>query len=172
LIGGAAMKLTNSKGATLRLVLALGVLAAAPLLSLRLAGQKSAVKTASLPASVGAKAFNTPQQAADALIEAAANFDVHKLQDIFGWGGSAIVLSGEYPQDRQRASDCAAQAGEKQTVSLDPKRKNRAFLLVGTEEWPFPVPLVKVNEKWFFDAQAGRQELLNRRIGSNALDAI
>jgi hypothetical protein len=45
-------------------------------------------------------------------------------------------------------------------------------LLVGNEDWPFPLPLVKKNQKWFFDANAGRQELLYRRIGSNELDAI
>ena len=53
-----------------------------------------------------------------------------------------------------------------------PKKENRAFLLVGNEDWPFPVPIVKLGGKWAFDAKAGRQELLYRRIGSNELDAI
>jgi len=43
---------------------------------------------------------------------------------------------------------------------------------VGNEDWPFPVPLVKLGGKWYFDAKSGRQELLHRRIGSNELDAI
>jgi hypothetical protein len=55
---------------------------------------------------------------------------------------------------------------------VDPKSANRAFLLVGNEDWPFPVPIVKLGAKWAFDAKAGRQELLYRRIGSNELDAI
>jgi len=55
---------------------------------------------------------------------------------------------------------------------VDPKSGNRAFLLVGNEDWPFPVPLVKRGNKWFFDAAAGRQELLYRRIGANELDAV
>jgi len=55
---------------------------------------------------------------------------------------------------------------------VDPGNGARAFLLVGNEDWPFPVPLVKRGEKWFFDSKAGRQELLYRRIGANELDAI
>ena len=134
------------------------------------AAQQSTTKTA--PVGGGAKAFDTPQQAADALVDAAVKFDVDALVEIFGPDGDDVVLTGEFPQDRQRASDFAAEAHEKKTVSVDPKKGNRAFLLVGNEDWPFPVPLVKLGDKWNFDAKAGRQELLYRRIGSNELDAI
>jgi DUF2950 family protein len=136
------------------------------------AARQSTPKAAPAPAGVGAKMFNTPQQAADELIEAAQKFDVHALEEIFGSDGDDIVLSGEYPQDRQRAIDFAAEAREKKNVSVDPKKGNRAFLLVGNEDWPFPVPLVKSGDKWYFDARAGRQELLHRRIGANELDAV
>jgi len=119
-----------------------------------------------------AKLFATPQAAAEALIKAAENFDVDALEEIFGPDGDDIVLSGEYPQDRQRALSFAAEAREKESVAVEPTRGTRAFLLVGNEDWPFPVPLVKTGEKWYFDAKGGRQELLNRRIGSNELDAI
>jgi hypothetical protein len=91
---------------------------------------------------------------------------------IFGPDGVDIVFSGEVAQDRKRAVDFAAKAHEKETVSVDPKTGNRAFLLVGNEEWPFPVPIVKRSGKWYFDGKAGRQELLYRRIGANELDAI
>ena len=138
----------------------------------RLAAQQSAAKTASATVGANAKMFDTPQQAADELVNAAEKFDVRALEEIFGPDGDDIVLSGEYPQDRQRASDFAAEAREKKSVTTDPKTGNRAFLLVGNEDWPFPVPLVKAGNKWFFDAKAGRQELFNRRIGSNELDAI
>jgi hypothetical protein len=119
-----------------------------------------------------ARKFDTPQQAADALINAAEKFDVVELAQIFGAGGQDIVFTGEYAQDRQHAANFVAEAHEKKSVSVDPKTGNRAFLLVGDEDWPFPVPLVKTGEKWVFDAKAGRQELLYRRIGSNELDAI
>jgi Protein of unknown function (DUF2950) len=119
-----------------------------------------------------ARRFETPQQAADVLISAAEKFNVVELAQIFGTGGEDIVFTGEYPQDRQHAANFVAEAHEKKSVSVDPKSGARAFLLVGDEDWPFPVPLVKTGEKWFFDAKAGRQELLYRRIGSNELDAI
>jgi len=138
----------------------------------RVFAQQAAAKAAAAAPAVSAKMFNTPQQAADELIAAAEKFDVHALEEIFGPDGDDIVLSGEYPQDRQRASEFAAEAHEKKSVSVDPKKASRAFLLVGNEDWPFPVPLVKSGEKWYFDAKAGRQELLYRRIGSNELDAI
>ncbi|HXY06926.1 MAG TPA: DUF2950 domain-containing protein [Terriglobales bacterium] len=131
--------------------------------------QKAPPPTAVSPA--GARAFDSPQQAADALVNAAEKFDEDALIQIFGPDGEDIVLSGEYAQDRRHATDFAAQAREKKSISLD-KSGNRAFLLVGNEDWPFPVPLVKRGAKWFFDAKAGRQELLYRRIGSNELDAI
>lgn len=118
------------------------------------------------------RSFDTPQKAVDALIDAAEKFDVSALLQIFGPGGEDIVLSGEYPQDEQHAANFVAEAREKKSVSVDPKSGNRAFLLVGDEDWPFPVPIVKRGEKWFFDGKAGRQELLYRRIGANELDAI
>jgi hypothetical protein len=106
------------------------------------------------------------------LVRAADKFDEAELSHIFGPDDEDIVLTGEYPQDRQHAANFVAEAREKLSVSVDPKRGNRAFLLVGKEDWPFPVPLVKSGAKWSFDAKAGRQELLYRRIGANELDAI
>jgi hypothetical protein len=120
----------------------------------------------------GPRSFNTPQQATDAVVEAADKFDVAALVEIFGPGGEDIVLTGEYPQDRKRASDFAAKAREKKTVSVDPRSGSRAFLIVGNEDWPFPVPMVKRGDRWSFDSSMGRQELFNRRIGANELDAI
>jgi hypothetical protein len=131
---------------------------------------KPPVATASPAAS--ARRFDTPQQAADALVDAAQKFDEAALVQIFGFDGEDVVFSGEGAQDRQRASDFFAEASEKKSVSVDPMRGNRAFLLVGKEDWPFPVPIVKVGDKWFFDAKAGRLEMLYRRIGANELDAI
>lgn len=119
-----------------------------------------------------ARGFDTPQHAADALVEAADKFDVAALTQILGPGGDDIVFSGEYAQDRQHAANFVAEAHEKKSVSVDSQSRKRAFLLVGNEDWPFPVPMVKRGGKWFFDAKAGRQEILYRRIGANELDAI
>jgi len=138
-------------------------------------GQEPATKpTPAAPASSasGPRSFDSPQQAAAALVAAADKFNEPELERIFGRDGYEIVLTGEFPQDRQRAADFAAQAHEKQSVSLEPREGNRAFVVVGNENWPFPVPIVKRGDKWHFDAKAGRQELLYRRIGANELDMI
>jgi hypothetical protein len=140
--------------------------------ALPLAAQNSASKTVAASKSSGPKMFATPKQAADALVDAAAKFDVVALTEIFAPDGNEIVFSGEFSQDRKHATDFAAQARKKLSVSIDPKNGNRAFLLVGEEDWPCPVPLVQRGGKWFFESKAGMQELLYRRIGANELDTI
>jgi hypothetical protein len=138
------------------------------------AAQQMAATTASTGATTAAavETFDTPKQAAAALIDAAGKFDVPALMQIFGPNGHDVVFSGEYSQDRKHAADFASEAKEKNSVSVDPKSDRRAFLLVGNEDWPFPVPIVKTGDKWAFDAKAGLQELIYRRIGANELDAI
>jgi hypothetical protein len=170
------MKSTRANGNLIRLVWLVSVAAwvcfwTSPGASAQSATAKQTPAAANVE-TAGAKRFDTPQQAADMLIEAADKFDVAALAQIFGPGGDDIVFSGEFPQDRKHAADFVAQAREKKSVSVDPKSGNRAFLLVGNEDWPFPVPLVKKGDKWSFDAKAGWQELLYRRIGANELDAI
>src|SRR6516225_8870509 len=139
------------------------------------AAQQSAAKeapAATAAPTAGARSFHTPQQAADALVAAAEKFDEAALIQIFGPDRGALGLMGGLGQERQHRGDFAAEAHEKKSVSMDPRSGNRAFLLVGNENWPFPVPIVKRDNKWYFDAKAGRQELLYRRIGANELDAM
>jgi Protein of unknown function (DUF2950) len=131
-----------------------------------------AAPAASTPGVVTARLFDTPDQAVDALVKAAADFDTDELTQIFGPDGDDIVMTGDPVQDRQRAEKFAAEAHERKVISIDPKTGRRAFLIIGTEEWPFPVPLVKKGAKWYFDAKTGQRELLYRRIGANELDAI
>jgi hypothetical protein len=126
----------------------------------------------STPAPPNAMAFSTPQEAAAALIAAAGSYDETALLSILGPDGKDLISSGEPALDKQRSLDFAAQAKEKNSVSVDPKTGSRAFLLVGDEDWPFAAPIVKVGNKWYFDAKAGQRELLYRRIGANELDAI
>ena len=150
----------------------LGVLLCTSVLSLAKQSPAKKAPAAAVVPSVSMTTFDTPQQAADALVEAADKFDVVALSQMFGPGGEGVVFSGEFAQDQKHAADFAAEAREKKSVSVDPKGGNRAFLLVGSEDWPFPVPIVKSGNKWFFDGKAGLQELLYRRIGANELDAI
>jgi Protein of unknown function (DUF2950) len=166
----------NSASANPRLCRLLGILGALASVSFAasdsFAAQQPARKASPAVAAQSIESFATPQQAADALIDAAGKFDVDTLVKIFGPGGEEVVLTGEYPQDRQRALDFAAQARDKKNVAMDPVSKSRAFLLVGNEDWPFPVPIVKRGSQWQFDAAAGLQELEYRRVGRNELDAI
>ena len=118
------------------------------------------------------RTFDSPKQASDALVDAAAKFDVNALEQMFGPEFNSVVLSGESAQDRQCAAEFVAKAKEKTQVSIDPKTRTRAFLLVGNDDWPFPIPIVKRGPKWSFDTAAGKREILNRRVGANELDAI
>jgi hypothetical protein len=120
----------------------------------------------------GPQTFDSAEKAADALVDATDKFDVTSLIRIVGSQGEDLILTGEYAQDRERAQEFAAQARKKKHIALDPKTDTRAYLLVGEEDWPFALPIVKRDGRWSFDAGAGRQELMFRRIGSNELDAI
>jgi hypothetical protein len=119
-----------------------------------------------------AKTFPTPQAAADALINAAEKYDVPALEAIFGPEGKQIIHTGEPAYDREIAQKFAAQARSNMVVSVDPESKTRAFISVGNEDWPFPVPIVKTGGTWSFDSKAGLHEIFLRRIGRNELDAI
>ena len=117
-------------------------------------------------------AFNTPQEAADAVVKAAADYDVQKLLAIVGPDGKDFITGGDEVQDKKAGMDFAKLAAEKMSISIDKSNPNKATVIAGPEDWPMPVPLVKRNGKWYFDAKSGRQEILYRRIGSNELDAI
>jgi Protein of unknown function (DUF2950) len=118
------------------------------------------------------KSFDTPQQAADSLIQAAASFQVPALKEILGPESEDIVSSEDPVMDKERAVAFAGKAKEKQTIEIDPENPNQATLSVGEDAFPMPIPIIKKDGKWSFDTAAGREEILNRRIGANELDAI
>lgn len=124
------------------------------------------------PAATAQKSFATPQQAADALIQASANYDVPALLEMFGPDGKDFVSSSDPVQDKKYIEAFAAKAREKQAVTVDPANPARAVLSIGNDDWPLPVPIVKKNGKWHFDSKQGHDEILYRRIGANELDAI
>jgi len=128
--------------------------------------------TTPAPAPSATKAFDTPQQAADAAVKAAADNDVPALQAILGLDGKDIVPSGDPVQDKNDLARFADKAHQKLEVQFDIGNPKRAVLVVGDDAWPMPVPLVEKGGKWRFDAKQGREEILARRIGGNELDAI
>jgi hypothetical protein len=118
------------------------------------------------------KEFDTPKHAADALIQVAANFDPAAAKEILGPDSEDIVASEDPVQDKNRAAEFAAKAKEKTSIEIDKKDPSRAILSVGNDDFPLPIPLVKRKDKWSFDTKVGREEILNRRIGANELNAI
>jgi hypothetical protein len=118
------------------------------------------------------KGFDTAQQAADGLIQAAETFDVSALKEILGPESDDLVASEDSVQDKNRAAEFVAKAKEKHSVEVDAKNPNSATLLVGNDDWPLPIPIVKRTGKWYFDTKAGREVILLRRIGANELDAL
>jgi hypothetical protein len=135
-----------------------------------------ALLAASVPAAAPAKpaqrTFPSAKAAADALVSAAETFDVETLKEILGPDGIDLVETEDAVADRNQAAAFAARAREKLAVEPDPKDPKKATLVIGADEWPVPIPVVKVKGTWRFDSKAGRQEVLYRRIGRNELDAI
>jgi hypothetical protein len=129
-------------------------------------------KTPASSQPVAQKVFTTPEEAADALIQAAASFDVPALLDVLGPDGKDLVASKDSVGDRNRAVSFASKAKEKRAVTRDPDDPGRATLLVGNDDWPFAIPILEDKGKWYFESKAGRDEILRRRIGANELDAL
>jgi hypothetical protein len=118
------------------------------------------------------KSFSNPDEAAKAVIQAASDYDVTALLQIFGPQGEDFIASADPVRDKSNGVAFAERARRKTQVVIDPKNSSRATIVVGDNAWPFPVPLVKKNGAWRFDSAAGKQEILFRRIGANELDAI
>ena len=115
-------------------------------------------------------AFPTPESAARALAHAARADGMDELLAIFGTGGEKVMASSDpVTARRNRETFAVAFAEEWRLQDLAAGRKE---LVIGHESWPFPVPLVKTTRGWVFDVVAGKEEILDRRIGRNELAAI
>jgi hypothetical protein len=128
--------------------------------------------TASASSQTAQSGFATPQEAAAALIKAAGDYDVPALKAMFGADGEDLVSTPDPVQDKNQMAAFAEAAQKKNSVEIDPKKSSLATLVVGGGDWPLPIPIVKKGKQWYFDAKAGRREILYRRVGENELDAI
>jgi hypothetical protein len=117
-----------------------------------------------------AETFASPGQAVDAVVAAARSNDSAGLLKIFGPAGKDLISSGDAVADRDARARFVARYGETEKIQYD--AANNATLVIGTDAWPFPIPLVKQGGAWHFDAAAGIEEVLNRRIGRNELSAM
>jgi hypothetical protein len=120
--------------------------------------------------SVGAKSFQSPDEAAKALLEAIGKDDNNQLIALFGSAEADLLSSGDEVEDKNNRVEFASLAKEK--MRLEPMGEDKAILHVGNADWPFPIPIVKVGDGWQFDAKQGHQEILNRRIGRNELSTV
>ncbi len=145
---------------------------ATPVLGCLLVVVPLCVATASSAPELDQRTFDSPEQAAAALVDAAERFDVEALTAILGPEGLDLVVTADPVYDRNQAAAFAAQARRRTTIERVEGSKKLALLSVGDDDWPLAVPIVKGKGTWRFDIEAGREELLRRRIGRNELDAI
>jgi len=122
-----------------------------------------------LMAAVLQKVFSSPEEALKALVEAAKTGDRAALDQLFGPAAKSLHSSDEV-QAATEFKEFTNHVVEK--TSLVKENDSKVIIYLGNENWPFPIPLVKKNDQWFFDTEAGKEEILNRRIGEDELTAI
>ncbi|MBP2648166.1 MAG: hypothetical protein H6Q77_1790 [Gemmatimonadetes bacterium] len=114
--------------------------------------------------------FAGPGAALDALVAAVRAGDAAAFDAIFGPGSEDLRSSGDAVADkavREKFLDAA-----EEHIGLEHPSPDRVLLSFGDDDWPFPIPLVKSDKGWVFDTAAGKEEIINRRIGRNELHAI
>jgi hypothetical protein len=116
------------------------------------------------------KSFKSPEEAVGALVGAVKGNDTKDLLRILGPAGKELIFSGDEVADKAWR-DRFVKAYEEMNKLVSENDK-KIILHVGNGEWPYPIPVVKEGENWFFDTKAGKEEILNRRIGRNELNAI
>ena len=114
--------------------------------------------------------FASPEEARQALVDAAKAKDRAALAEIFGPDNDKL-LSGDPVQDDHELDQFVAALDQSANLQPSPTG-DKVTLTVGADNWPFPIPIVKQGDKWRFDTKAGTEEILNRRIGENELSAI
>jgi hypothetical protein len=125
-----------------------------------------------LPVCVSAEeeqAFTSPNDAVNALVAAATNHDTNALHSIFGSAGQSLI-SPDVVQATEEYKMFVQQLAER--AGLTTNSDSNITLEVGTNGWPFPIPLVKQNGQWCFDTAAGSEEILARRIGRDEIGAV
>jgi Protein of unknown function (DUF2950) len=113
--------------------------------------------------------FTTPDEAMTALLNAIKTNDRKALVDMLGVDGRSLVSSGDAIADRNAGQRFGAEYDQAHRIEAG---GGKLVLHVGKDDFPFPIPLVPDGPEWRFDTQAGKEEILNRRIGRNELDTI
>jgi hypothetical protein len=122
---------------------------------------------ASQAAGMPQKSFSSPDEAVKSLVAAVRANDMEEMMAILGPGSKELIYSGDDAADktgREKFLNAYDQMNTLQQVS-----ENKTVLVIGSKQWPLPIPIVKKGATWVFDIQKGKQEILNRRIGRNEL---
>lgn len=115
------------------------------------------------------KTFSTAEDAVKAVVTAAKNNNDNEMLAIFGPASKELIFSGDAVADKQRRAQFIKAYEEKNKLV---QQGNDMVLVIGKDDWPFPIPVTKKGESWVFDTERGKQEILNRRIGENELYTI
>ncbi len=116
--------------------------------------------------------FASPQQAVAALVGAVQNDDDSALLAILGPDAADLIASGDPVADRNSRARFLEVFGEKHRLEQEQEEAERTVLILGSKDYPFPIPIRRHRDAWAFDTAAGREEILNRRIGRNELHTI
>ena len=116
------------------------------------------------------RVFHSPEEASGALFAAAQQADNRALLEILGPAGKDLISSGDPTADREERERFVAKY--EQMHRLVTERDDEMILYIGAENWPDPIPLVGKNGVWYFDTEAGKEEVLARRVGRNELATI
>jgi hypothetical protein len=123
-----------------------------------------------LPAPIAQKSYASPEAAIAALADAVKSGNKAALNLILGSKGGKLISSGDPVADENGRAAFTKAYGEANKLEFEDDAQ--AVLVIGKDGWPFPIPLVKIHNKWKFDTAQGEQEILARRIGRNELAAI
>jgi Protein of unknown function (DUF2950) len=118
----------------------------------------------------GQKTFASPEEASNALVTAAQNNDTKAMLDILGPAGKQIISSGDETEDARSRANFAQKYQEMHRLVKEPD--GTVTLYIGAKNWPTPIPLVSKGSAWYFDTEAGKKEILFRRVGRNEMSAI
>ena len=118
----------------------------------------------------GQKTFSSPEEASQALVTAARSNDEEALLEILGRDAKEIVSSGDATEDAETRANFVRRYEQMHRLVHEPD--GTTTLYIGAENWPTPIPLVNKGNAWFFDTDAGKQEILYRRVGRNEMSAI
>ncbi len=128
------------------------------------AGQQSVTDRA------GQQTFSSAAEASQALVTALQNDDHDSLLKVLGAGATDILSSGDATEDKDNREQFVQKYQQMHRLLTEPD--GTTTLYIGAENWPTPIPLLHRGAKWYFDTQAGKKEILYRRIGNNELTVI